>query len=74
MEIDNSTKGAWLIHHANKLQDVRDSSPFANIYIAGKAGMLLSALSTSDQSVIDMKKCKIFMKEANINVTEEDYL
>ncbi len=34
MEVNNSTKGAWLIHHANKLQDVRESSPFENIHTA----------------------------------------
>jgi len=71
MTIDNSTKGAWLIHHANKLQDVRDSSPFENIHTAGKAGMLLSALSTSDQLVIDNQKVRIFAKEANISTIEQ---
>ena len=71
MDIDNSTKGAWLIHHASKLQDVRDSSPFENIHTAGKAGMLLSALSTSEQLTINNEKVKIFAKEANINAIEQ---
>lgn len=71
MNIDNSTKGAWLIHHANKLQDVRDSSPFENIHTAGKAGMLLSALSTSDKLVIDNKKLRVFAQEANISAIEQ---
>lgn len=71
MNIDNSTKGAWLIHHANKLRSVVDTSSFENIYTAGKAGMLLSALSTSEQLVIDNKKIKILAKEANVSSLEQ---
>jgi len=71
LDIDNSTTGAWLIHHANKLQEVKDSSAFENIHTAGKAGMLLSALSTSDELTIDNKKVRIFAKEANISAIEQ---
>lgn len=71
MDLDSSTKGAWLIHHANKLQTVVDPSSFDNIHTAGKAGMLLSALSTSDQLVIDNKTIKVLAKEANINSLEQ---
>ena len=55
--IDKKTQGAWLIHHASKLQTVVNSSPFENINIAGKAGMLLSALSTSQQLTITFDQC-----------------
>jgi len=72
--ISNSTKGAWLIHHASKLQTVVNSSPFENISIAGKAGMLLSALSTSNQLVITPDKAKILAQEANINTLEQKSL
>lgn len=72
--IDSKTQGAWIIHHANKLQTVVNSSPLENINIAGKAGMLLSALSTSQQLVIDHSKVKILAQEANINTLEQQSL
>jgi len=65
--IDSKTQGAWLIHHASKLQTVVNSSSFENISIAGKAGMLLSALSTSKQLTINFDKVNILAQEANIN-------
>jgi len=72
--IDSKTKGAWLIHHAGKLQTVTNSSAFENINIAGKSGMLLSALSTSEQLVISHDKAKILAQEANINTLEQKSL
>lgn len=72
--IDSKTEGAWIIHHANKLQTVVNSSPLENINIAGKAGMLLSSLSTSQQLVIDHSKVKILAQEANINILEQQGL
>jgi len=72
--IDNKTQGAWLIHHASKLQTVVNSSSFENINIAGKAGMLLSALSTSNQLTIDHNKVNILAQEANINTLEQQGL
>lgn len=71
---DSKTQGAWLIHHASKLQAVLNPSAFENISIAGKAGMLLSALSTSDQLVIPNNKIDILAQEANINTLERSGL
>lgn len=72
--IDSKTKGAWLIHHAGKLQTVTNSSAFENINIAGKSGMLLSALSTNEQLVITHDKARILAQEANINTLEQKAL
>jgi hypothetical protein len=72
--IDPKTQGAWLIHHASKLQTVVNASAFENINIAGKAGMLLSALSTSKQLVLDHNKVNILAQEANINTLEKNAL
>lgn len=72
--MDNKTKGAWLIHHANKLQTVVNSSSFENVNTAGKAGMLLSALSTTDQLVIDFEKVNVLAQEANISKLEQKSL
>jgi len=68
--IDNKTKGAWIIHHAGKLQTVVNVSPFENLNIAGKAGMLLSALSTTNQITITHEKATILAQEANISSLE----
>lgn len=72
--IDSKTQGAWLIHHASKLQTVVNASAFENINIAGKAGMLLSALSTSRQLILDNNKVNILAQEANINALEKSAL
>lgn len=73
-DIDTKTQGAWLIHHASKLQTVVNPSSFENINIAGKAGMLLSALSTSNQLTIDYNKVNILAQEANISSLEQKAL
>lgn len=67
---DSKTQGAWLIHHASKLQTVVNPSAFENINIAGKAGILLSALSTSNQLTIPNEKLDVLAKEANISTLE----
>jgi hypothetical protein len=44
--MDNKTKGAWLVHHAQKLQHVSNTlGEFENINVAGKMGLLLSSLA-----------------------------
>ncbi|MDD3342823.1 MAG: hypothetical protein PHR87_04530, partial [Sulfurospirillaceae bacterium] len=73
MNLDNKVEGAWIIHHANKLQTVTNAASFENISIAGKAGMLLSALSTSDQLVLGNDKVKILANQANIAKSELDF-
>jgi hypothetical protein len=44
--MEKKTVGAWIIHHTHKLKQT-DSVSFDNIALAGKAGILLSALSES---------------------------
>ncbi len=46
--MDKKTIGAWIIHHTHKLQQVASPISFDRINLAGKAGILLSALSASD--------------------------
>jgi len=48
--MDGKTKGAWLVHHTHKLEQVSSVQEFNNIYAAGKAAILLPALSASDQT------------------------
>lgn len=69
--MDNKTKGAWIIHHANKLQGVTTSGDFEQINFAGKCGLLLSSLSTSEQAGLGNSKVEALAKAANISVRLE---
>jgi hypothetical protein len=37
VKIDKKTNGAWLVHHANKLQQVTGVISYDNVLVAGKA-------------------------------------
>jgi hypothetical protein len=69
--MDKKTKGAWLVHHTNKLQNVNTQHGFENVYLAGKIGILLSAISSDNQYRLDNQKVKTLAKAANINTTFE---
>ena len=69
--MDKKTKGSWLIHHTNKLQNVNNQAGYENTYMAGKAGILLSAISADKQIVIDDSRLKVLATAANINVKFE---
>lgn len=43
--MDVKTEGAWLISHTKKLLDIRETSVFEDIELAGKCGMFLSNLA-----------------------------
>jgi hypothetical protein len=68
--MDAKTKGAWLIHHTNKLQSVNNQTGFDDIYIAGKAGILLSAISATDLLQVPNEKLQILASASNINRLE----
>ncbi len=53
--MDNKTKGAWLIHHGQKLQ-ATTSQDFDAIGFASKCGTLLSAISAEGQAQIPQKR------------------
>lgn len=69
--MDAKTKGAWLVHHTHKLEQVSGSQEFNNIYAAGKAGILLSALSASDQTSLPNNRVEVLAKASNINTLFE---
>jgi hypothetical protein len=50
--MEKKTTGAWLIHHNAKLQQIATPTTFDSITLAGKAGLLLSALSESNQDTV----------------------
>src|SRR2546425_1098258 len=69
--MDTKTKGAWLVHHTHKLELVNGVHEFNNIYAAGKAAILLSALSASDQTSLPSKRVELLAKASNINTLFE---
>jgi hypothetical protein len=69
--LDTKVKGSWLIHHTNKLQSVTNQGQYLNTFVAGKAGILLSAISETDQSVVSNDKLNVLANAANINTAFE---
>jgi len=65
--MDTKTKGAWLVHHTMKLQQVAGVHDFDNIAAAGKAAILLSALSGTDQTSLPTEKVELLAKASNIS-------
>ena len=48
LPVEPKTRGAWVVHHADKLERVVNRTDFENIEHAGKAGQFLSALACSE--------------------------
>lgn len=69
--MDKKTKGSWLIHHTNKLQGVTNQSGYEKTYLAGKAGILLSAISANQGTTVNNDRLTVLAKSANINTTFE---
>lgn len=69
--MDKKTKGSWLIHHTNKLQGVTNQSGYEKTYLAGKAGILLSAISADKDVTVNNDRLVVLAKAANINATFE---
>ena len=68
--MDNKTKGAWVIHHARKLQ-VTLSQDFDAIGFAGKSGTLLSAISAERQIQIPQGRLEALAKANHISPKTE---
>ncbi|MEI8669701.1 hypothetical protein P4S65_16595 [Pseudoalteromonas sp. B131b] len=66
--MDHKVKGSWLIHHTNKLQNMNSQGAYQNTFVAGKAGILLSAISESQETVVSNDKLEILASAANINI------
>lgn len=69
--MDRKTKGSWLIHHTNKLQAVTNQLGYEKTFLAGKAGILLSAISANNEIVIGAQRLETLAQAANINTTFE---
>ncbi|NEO58685.1 MAG: hypothetical protein F6K54_39985 [Okeania sp. SIO3B5] len=72
MEMDERTQGAWIIHHTDKLQDMKyAANDYENINLAGKCGLLLSSLAASEEMSISQEKLNALAKAANISLKME---
>ena len=69
--MDKKTKGSWLIHHTNKLQGVTNQLGYEKTFLAGKAGILLSAISANKEIEITSLRLETLAQAANINTTFE---
>lgn len=69
--MDKKTKGSWLIHHTNKLQGVTSQSGYDKTFLAGKAGILLSVISSDNQLTVNHQRLAVLASAANINTTFE---
>ncbi|WP_438939890.1 hypothetical protein [Chitinophaga hostae] len=69
--LDKKVKGSWLIHHTNKLQGVTNQTGYENTFLAGKAGILLSAISSDRQLSISQERLETLAIAANINIMFE---
>ncbi len=68
--MDAKTKGAWLLHHANKLLQCKYTPDFQRVSRAGKLGTLLSALSASDEARIGPSRLLALASAAEITDLE----
>jgi hypothetical protein len=68
MAIEKKTEGAWIIHHANKLQTVAGAIDFQEIDFAGKCGVLLSALAADKQASLAKRRVEAIAKAAKLNI------
>src|SRR5215469_3436418 len=69
--MDERTKGAWVLHHGQKLQQINGVNGFHKLEAAGKAGALLSALSNDEQTSLPKSKVETLAQATNINPVYE---
>lgn len=69
--MDKKVQGAWLIHHTHKLQSVTNQGQYQDTFVAGKAGILLSAISQTNESELTREKVEILANASNINTAFE---
>jgi len=69
--MDKKTTGSWLIHHTNKLQGITNQEDFKNTFLAGKSGILLSAISANAQVSVNKERLEVLAKAANISTMFE---
>lgn len=65
--MEPKTKGAWLVHHTNKLNSVTDHGAFGQVKLAGKSAILLAALAQDSQASLSYDQAKMLAVAAQID-------
>lgn len=65
------TRGAWVIHHANKLHMLQTQDGYENLHSVGRTGILLSAISASNQMSMSLDRVTALATAAKINTKLE---
>lgn len=69
--MDKKTAGSWLIHHTSKLQGVNNQQGYEKTFAAGKAGILLSAISADGEMKVTPERLNALARASNINTMFE---
>lgn len=70
--MDKQIKGAWIVHHTNKLQGVTNAiNDYEQINFSGKCGLLLSSLSSSEEVSLTTGRVNALAKAVGITVKLE---
>lgn len=69
--MDKKTQGAWLIHHTNKLQGVTNQQGYEKTFVAGKAGILLSAISADNELLVNKPRLDVLARASGVNILTE---
>ena len=67
--METRVQGAWIVHHAGKLEEHGTSGGLDNLRKAGNCGMLLSALSASQQNQLSMDRVGTLAEVAGLDLT-----
>lgn len=67
--METRVQGAWIVHHAGKLEEHGTSGGLDSLRKAGNCGMLLSALSASQQNQLSMGKVRTLAEVAGLDLT-----
>lgn len=62
--------GGWVIHHAQKMKDVKCGNNFPNIQLAGTCGILLAALTSSEDETLPRKRYTAIAETAGLTTTD----
>ncbi|MEI9951904.1 MAG: hypothetical protein WDO74_23705 [Pseudomonadota bacterium] len=71
MTLSKRSIGAWLVHHTRKLDNKNRTSAYKDIRVAGKAGILLSALSENDQATLENGVVNVLASAAGVDTAFE---
>src|SRR5687768_16376430 len=70
MQMDDKTRGAWVIHHADKVRQVKEPGTFENILVAGKGATVLSAIAATDEAELAVDRVRTLAKSNGVNQLE----